>query len=375
MSASTPSPRTRCPAIHVASVPRAPREELEPALQFLKTPSARQSRRFPRGTVQRDGRLDFCKQGLGAEGVDALVEHLGEGHAWLSHVLLGTNGLGDAGAERLGRALREGLRVSTLYLGCNAVGPKGAAALAEGLAHNEHVRALWLKRNPLGEEGLSALLEVLPHTRVRTLDLTNCELGDEGVARLAHARLRSLAHVFLGANGLTDAAPLSGWLADSTCSLRSLFLGASRLGDVGVEVLADSATRLHSLDLGSNALTPRSVEVLAAAELDLVRLQLGDSPSALALGERHNALEGAELHRIVRSVLREVKLRELGLRGAGMTSRDARRLVDALATVSDPPRVLLGAGIARRLRASAKKLSTRTCPAPTDVLRIASVYR
>lgn len=376
------APSTRCPAIHVASIALAPLAELEPATRFLEARTReRTTQRFVRGTAQRDGRLDFCKQGLGPEGVTKVLDRLGGGHPWLRHLLLGTNGLGDDGATRVAESLRRGVELSTLYLGCNGIGPEGAAALAESLATNPHVRALWLKRNAIGMKGLAALLDVLPRTRVRTLDLTNCELGDEGIAELARVLTGAkteVAHVFLGGNGLSDPEPLARWLAHPDRSPRSLFVASSRLGDGGAATLLDAASRgahLRALDLASNGLTIGFADHAAArrTELSIEWLHLGDSPVALALGERHNALGDASVPLLAR--LAGTSICELGLRGAGITSRGARALVELLRAEADPPNVIFGKGIARRLRKAGRSLSARRAGAPADVRHIASVYR
>ena len=376
------APQTRCPAIHVADPALAPAEELAPLIAFLGgEPGVPRGQRFPRGSALRDGRLDLCKQGVGDDGLRAVLGALSKGHPWLRHLLLGTNALGDAGAQQIADALARGLDVHTLYLGCNGLSSSGVAALARGVSSSTAVRALWLKRNPIGEGGLRALLEALPASRLRTLDLTNCELGDEGVASLCAALLEAPAqieHLFVGGNGLSNAGPLAALLAHPNCGLHTLFVGASRLGDEGLRALAPSLaknTSLRSLDLGSNDLSAAGLEALAAHAdaLSLRWLSLGDSPASLALGERPNALSADALASLV--ALGNSSIEELGLLGAGVDSRLARALIEALEGAPLPPRLRFGKGVAKRLRRRGGTLSNRPSRSPSDVRHIKSVYR
>ncbi|MCA9720733.1 MAG: hypothetical protein KC468_39085, partial [Myxococcales bacterium] len=315
--------------------------------------------------------------------VRALLDALGDGHPWLRHLLLGTNDLRDGGAAQLGAALGRGLALETVYLGCNVIREPGARALAEGLAANSSVRALWLKRNPIGERGAAALLAALrrPSCHVRTLDVTNCELGDAATGRLiaglAEARA-SIEHLFLGGNGLTDPAPLVTWLVDPACPLKSLFLSASRLGDRGLSALAEALSRntgLRALDVASNGLGPAGLRALAerADRLSITWLNLGASPATAALGERFNALGDAVVPELAK--LCGSTLARLGLREAGLTSRGVVRLLAMISSLPTPPNLILGKGIARRLRRVASSLSPQRAAAPRPIRAIASVYR
>lgn len=382
------APEIHCPAIHVPEVVRATESELSPILSFLKgRPARRKTRRFPKGTTQRDGRLDFCKQGIAPDGLRAVLEALAtrspdeQGRPWLEHLLLGTNALGDEGAAVLGAALERGLAVQTLYLGCNAIRGPGVTALARGLAGHPHARALWLKRNPIGEEGLDALLDVLPRTQLRTLDLTNCALGDAGVARVVRALERpgvAVEHLFIGGNGLSDPTPLARWLADPACTLKSLFLSASRLGDAGTPVIFGALAsnhRLHALDLSSNAIGASGLvpAAMRAKSPSLRWLSLGASPATAKLGEQFNGFGDDAVPSLAQ--LCASSLGYLVLAGTALTSRGATALLASARSLSEPPAIVFGPGIARSIRRAGKALSSQRAPVPEDIRRIASVYR
>src|SRR5690242_7691167 len=92
--------------------------ELEPLLAFLARREASSARLdFLRGSLLPDGRLDLCKQRIGAAGAEAVAAAL-RGHPQVRHLLLGANGLGDRGAAAVGQLVQSGT-LETVYLGCN----------------------------------------------------------------------------------------------------------------------------------------------------------------------------------------------------------------------------------------------------------------
>lgn len=379
------APNTHCPAIHVGKIELAPLDDFAPIATYLtraKTNGIQlTTRSFPRGTIIDDGRLDFCKQGLGPAGLTMILDALGNEHPRLRHVLLGTNAIGDDGAKILGDRLSSGLALHTLYLGCNAIRSDGVIALARGLADQPHVRALWLKRNPIGSDGLAALLEVLPRTRIRTLDLTNCELGDSGLgelfAMLFRARL-PIEHLFVGGNGLSDPEPVVRWLRDPSCALTSLYIGDSRLRNVGcrtlLETIADHPS-LQALSLASNGVSADGLE--GSARVSLSWLNLGASPATTVLGEEPNHFDDGSVPTVAAVCRRAPALRYLGLVGTDLSSRGVRALLSHVRLLPSPPRIHVGKGIARKLKRTARELAREGIEpnVPEDLRFIASVYR
>jgi len=185
-----PTP-VRCPAITNPDAGLADPADFEPLLARLATGgNVAESEIFPRGTVQPDGRLDLCKQGIGPVETGRIVA-AAAGSPLVRHLLLGTNGLGAEGARAVAGALQPGHGVETLYLGCNRIDPEGVDALAGRLADDTTVRALWLKRNPVGDEGVARLAAALSgNTTIRTLDLVNVGMTVRGPR--VHRRLSGL---------------------------------------------------------------------------------------------------------------------------------------------------------------------------------------
>jgi hypothetical protein len=374
-----PTP-VRCPAIEHPDVPAADLGGLAPLLDRLTAPAGvEDDETFPLGTLRADGRVDLCKQGLGAEGAARLLP-VAAGSQHARHVLLGTNAIGDEGAHAVAGALRGGHGLETLYLGCNRIGPDGAAALADGLAGDGIVKALWLKRNPVGDAGARTLAEMLRrNTTIRTLDLVNTGLSGEGVRALLDVlteRPQPLERLFLGGNGLSadEADLLAALIRDG--SVRELYLSANHLGDEGAAVLAGAAdpSRPVRLGLGGNGIGPDGARALADGLDAIESLDLARPPSERALGAPPNAT-GDEGAATLAAALPGSPLRRLDLRRTGITGRGAKTL---LARVPDDTRleyVGLGPGVPRRVkRALAPRLrpAARTHP---DLQAIASLYR
>ncbi len=378
-----------CPVLAVPAVAPADLADLSPLLRRLADPEpVRGTERFPLGTLQPDGRVDLCKQGLGAAGVTQVLDRVaGSPHA--VHLLLGTNGLGATGTAALASGLPRGHRVETLYLGCNAIDAAGAAPLFERLAADDRVRALWLKRNPLGDEGVAALAGTLRrNTTIDTVDLVNTGLTIAGLETLVDAlvvRPAPVTRVFLGGNGLGPAAgPLLARLLREA-GVRGLFLAANRLGDDGVrpvvaavDARTDANTDANTdaagatLGLGGNGLSPAAVAGIAERLSMLDSLDLSRPQSLRVLGAADNVVgdDGAAL---LAAALPGTRLRRLDLRHTGIGGRGAKALLAALPS-TDLTRLALGPDVPRRVKRAISALLP-PADAGTGGSEIVSVYR
>ncbi|MFD4475554.1 ribonuclease inhibitor [Streptomyces sp. NPDC058471] len=386
-----------------AGVPRvAPRPvaELTPLLDWLRGGRPAGERLdFAAGTVLPDGRLDLCKQSLGAEGAALVADALrgsAEQRPAVRHLLLGTDGLGDEGAA-LAAAATTGeagpTGVETLYLGCNGITAGGACRIADQLrASPQVVTGVWLKRNPLGPQGGAAATELIESVRtLRTLDLVQTGLDAAGTAALADALLavadtgRRVERVFLGGNplGPEGAAPLGELI--SLGGVRELYVSAAQLGDGGASLLARALERaprgaLERLAVASNGIGPRAAARLVAAAVSagVELLDLGRVRAAGTLGAADNHVDDAAATAIAESLAAvEHRLAHLVLSHTGLRSREAHRLLDTAARALTPTRFVLGQGIAasikRRLAAFAAEIDGPAVPA--DVAAVRSVHR
>ncbi|MEV7616798.1 gala protein [Streptomyces sp. NPDC089799] len=373
----------RCPAIEHPDLPLADPAMLDPLLARLADdrPVA-EDETYPLGTLRADGRVDLCKQGLGPDGAARLLP-FAAASAHASHLLLGTNSIGDEGASALARALsaEPGHGLHTLYLGCNRIGPEGVAALAGALDGDTSVRALWLKRNPVAVDGARTLAGLLRrNSALRTLDLVNTGLGAEGVRLLLDAlteRQAPLERLFLGGNGLgPDAAPLLAALITGA-GVRELYLPANHLGDEGAAVLAAAAAaadRPVRLGLGGNGIGPDGARALAAALGGIEALDLGRPMSERSLGSPPNATGDAGVQALA-AALPGSPLRRLELCHTGLTGRGAKSLLAAVPDDSPLEYVGLGPGLPRRVKRSFAERLRPARAAHPDLRAIGSVYR
>ncbi|MFG2948033.1 gala protein [Streptomyces adustus] len=374
-----PTP-VRCPAIEHPDIAISDPVALQPLLDRLRSvrPVAADES-FPLGTVRADGRIDLCKQGLGAAGVARLMP-VAAASAHATHVLLGTNAIGDDGARTVADALADDHGLRTLYLGCNRIGPAGVTALADALSTDGTVRALWLKRNPVGDDGARALAAMLRrNTALRTLDLVNTGVTTDGLRALLDVladRPSPVERLFLGGNGLTaDAAPL---LADliREAGVREMYLPANHLGDEGAAILAAAAdpVRPLRLGLGGNGIGPAGARALADRLAGIETLDLGRPPSERSLGAPANTTGDEGAHALA-AALPGSPLRRLELCHTGLTGRGAKTLLAAVPDDSPLEYVGLGPGLPRKVKRSfTRRLRPGTATHP-DLRAIGSVYR
>ncbi|GAB3159159.1 hypothetical protein GCM10027290_63680 [Micromonospora sonneratiae] len=381
-SDAIPTP-VRCPAISHPETGLADPSDFVPLLTRLGDPAGvEQAEEFPRGTLQPDGRLDLCKQGVGPVMSSRLV-HAAARSGHTRHLLLGTNGLGDEGLQAVAAALPPDHRIETLYLGCNRINAAGIDPLAERLAEDQVIRALWLKRNPIGDEGVLRLCSALARNRtLRTLDLVNVGVTVRGLTRLADTLAQRdvpLERLFLGGNGLgPEAVPALGALVREA-GIHELYLAANHLGDSGAAALAEEATGLPmTLGLGGNGITPAGVRMLAARLTGWQSLDLARPPSERALGAHGNVV-GDEGAAALAGALPGSKLRRLDLRRTEITGRGAKLLLQVLDGHPTLEYLGLSGGVPRRMRrqatATLQPADRPLTPPHPDLRAIASVYR
>ena len=107
------------------------------------------------------------------------------------HVLIENNIIGLAGAAALAHwTLNNPGNIETWVLAGNSIDAKTLQTLVGAWIFADNITNIWLRRNPLGPESaymLSVLIKNSP--KLRTLDLDQTELGDQGAADLFGALL------------------------------------------------------------------------------------------------------------------------------------------------------------------------------------------
>lgn len=369
----------RCPAISRPEFGLADPADFDALLERLADPRpVTEVEQFSRGLVHPDGRVDLCKQGIGPVEVQRVAQTaVRSPHA--AHLLLGTNGLGAAGAAAVAEVLTPGHRIRTVYLGCNRIDADGVAALADRVATDRTVRALWLKRNPLGDAGLARLsLALKENSAVRTLDLDNTGIALPGLEALADAlaeRPVKLERLFLGGNGLRpDAVPaLIRIVRDG--GVRELYLAANQLCDDGTAALAAAAAPYPmTFGLGGNNIGPNGARVLAANMHQWRALDLARRLSERPLGAVSNVV-GDDGAAAFAAALPGSRLRRLDLRRSGITGRGAKLLLAAVKTGTDLTYLGLLGDVPRRIRRAVSAACGPVDPPHEDIGAIVSTYR
>lgn len=330
-----------CPVAHRTDFTPCDAAELRPLLDFLRAgqPVA-QRMDFPRGVLMPDGRLDLCKQDLGPANAEAVLEALA-GYPHATHLLMGTNGIGDTGARAVARLLERGAHVRTVYLGCNLIGADGARELASAVRGHGAVEGLWLKRNPLGPEAGAIVSEALaPEAGLRGVDLVHTGLDAAGLRTLVDALLSrgtGVESLYLGGNPLDGACvPSLVALLRGHPRLRGLYLSPLALGDAAVVELARALADnrgLQVLGLASTGVGPAGARALAEAlqgHPSLLHLDLGYARSTRVLKALPNDIGDEGVEAITAMLRANRVLRRVDLRRAGVTREGARRLIAAL---------------------------------------------
>ena len=208
------------------------------------------------------------------------------------------------------------------------IGPVGAQHLVQALCVNTSVKTLEVSDNPLGDEGAKALAEMLGgngaessgtvNTTLEHVDLSDCDIGQLGAQHLAQA------------------------LCVNT-SVKTLDLNDNLLGDKGAKALAEMLggngaessgtvnTTLEHVDLSSCCIRPVGAQHLAQAlcvNTSVKTLKLSHNPLddevAKALAEMLGG-NGAESSRTVNTTLEHVDLSSCCIRPVG-----AQHLAQAL---------------------------------------------
>lgn len=227
-------------------------------------------------------RLEICGCGILEEGLLALTtaDHL----ANLSTLRLRQNGLELDGIAALEQAPWH--RLVTLDIaGCGSRGSLAKSLL--GFPFREHLEVLDVSGCGLGPEGFSVLAGGGAYSNLRTITLTNNELGGSLRDALASCHWDDMTAIEFDFNGLRDddvTALLSTAFAPN---LERLSLAFNGLGNASARALAGaSLSKLELLDLNNNNITDEGAEhlmmstALSGLHLDISNNLLSDEVRA-----------------------------------------------------------------------------------------------
>ena len=129
--------------------------------------------------------------------------------------------------------------METWYLAGNCIDSDGFKSLAAAWSKSNAITNIWLKRNPLGPDSISDLCELITKTpNLRTLDLDQTELGNDGLIFLFHLLTSSsmsqlpLRNLYINAIGVGEEAckAVAAFLCSPACGLESLYMSNNPVG-------------------------------------------------------------------------------------------------------------------------------------------------
>ena len=167
--------------------------------------------------------------------------------------------VGDKGAEYLGRALPKS-KLQVLTLDNNEITPVGAQSLAAGIAQSTTLRELDLSDNRLEDLGVQALTSALPQSQLSILHLGNNKIGSSGGTELAKVLPKTkITLLDLMDNRLNNEGALSIIHELNHCPhLRSLNLSNNKINEDGILEIAQflqtdkTNSTLNQIKLGFN---------------------------------------------------------------------------------------------------------------------------
>lgn len=306
---------------------------------------------FEKGVLYSDGRVDLCKMVTGPRNIGALMESL-KTNTFSKHFLLGNNIVGPVGAK----AIADFIRVfpdkfETWYLAGNCIDGASFSSLVDAMVQSPAITNVWLKRNPLGPGAAKDVFRLISETpNLRTLDLDQTELGDDGVAELFamladHAAKKTLPlrNIYLNGTGIGMKAciQVARFLGSAHCQLESLYMSNNPVGGSIVALTAglEKNRSLKRLSAQSCGLKDAGVVALASslsAHEGLAVLDLGQGYATEDLGMRYNWITDVSVPALV-DLIGKVQLQYLNLAYTALTQTG---LNDLLAAVSTSPALL-----------------------------------
>ncbi|KAF2108020.1 hypothetical protein BDV96DRAFT_588101 [Lophiotrema nucula] len=299
---------------------------------------------FEKGVLYTDRRMDLCKMVLGPTNIGDLIESL-KTNTFVTHFLLGNNIIGPHGAQCIADFLKEYPdRMDTWYLAGNCIDAPSFKLVVDEWVKSTSVTNIWLKRNPLlAASAKDAFRLITEAANLRTLDLDQTELGDEGVAELfsrlaKHEELVPLKHIYLNAIGIgvKGATAISEYLASPYCGLDSLYASGNPMGSAGVQALAAGLKKnksLSRLTLASTGMSDDGAIALCEALYEhpnLTTLDIGQGYATEDLGMRYNWITDRSASTIHKLIASSPRLAFLNLSSSALTHCGLNEVLKAI---------------------------------------------
>ncbi|KAF7548683.1 hypothetical protein G7Z17_g6924 [Cylindrodendrum hubeiense] len=286
---------------------------------------------FRKGVVYEDGRMDLCKMVVGPDHIGKLMDSL-RPNTFVRHFLLGNNIIGPVGAREVANFIEDlPDRIDTWYLAGNCIDGASLRILVDAMVQSDAVTNIWLKRNPLGANASEDIFRLITGAKnLRTLDLDQTELGNQGVADLftrlaAHempeGNKLKLEHIYLNGNGISveAARAIGAFLESPHCGLTSIYLSSNPLGDEGVEALAAAVpkapylTRLFLQSVGVSTKGAIAICKAVTGHPSLESFDFGQAYTTNDLGQAYNYIEDGAVPTISELITTKSRLAYLNL--------------------------------------------------------------
>ena len=178
------------------------------------------------------------------------------------------NEIGDNGIAHIATALQTNT-MKTLDISDCSISDEGAESLARALAVNRSLLELNISFNKIGDNGIAHIATVLQkNTTLRTLDISSCSISDEGTESLARALAvnKSLQELNIGFNEIGDngIAHIAIVLKTNT-TMRMLDISGCSISDEGAESLVAANKSLQELNIGFNEIGNNGIAHIATA--------------------------------------------------------------------------------------------------------------
>ena len=208
--------------------------------------------------------LDLSYHRIGDTGATTLAKVMGMEKLNISHC-----GIGEEGMVALSSALKTNTTLKCLNACWNRFGDEGAFHLAKALSHTS-LQEIDISHCDIGEEGMVALSSALKtNTTLKCLNACWNRFGDEGAFHLAKALSHtSLQEIDISCCGIGEEGmvALSSALKTNT-TLKCLNACESRFGDKGAFHLAEalSHTSLQEIDISYCGIGEKGMVALSSA--------------------------------------------------------------------------------------------------------------
>lgn len=299
---------------------------------------------FQKGVLYSDGRVDLCKMVTGPRNIGDLMESL-KPNTFSKHFLLGNNIISPTGAKAIAAFIDEyPERFETWCLAGNCIDNDSFSLLTSCMVKSSCITNVWMKRNPLGPKAAHDVFRLITESKyLRTLDLDQTQLGDEGVANLFRMLyqhrsgiLLPLRHIYLNACGIGKEASLqiAEYLGSSYCTIESLYLSLNPIGDAAVHIaegLRHNST-VRRVVMQSCGLKDDGVIAVAQALNDndtITALDIGQGYATTDLGMRFNWITDASAPAIV-DLLNSTKLQYLNISYTAMSQEALNPISSAI---------------------------------------------